>query len=252
MERDEKPRVVSWFSCGIASAVAAKLAVARYENLEIVYCDTSRDEHPDNQRFKADVERWIDRPIRVIANRKGYQSIFDVFEKERYIAGPWGAKCTVEMKKVPRFDYQRPDDVNVFGYTVEEEGRIARFEKQNPELSFSWILYEAGLTKADCFRIVAEAGIDPPEMYRLGFPNANCMGCVKVQSVAYWQLVRIYWPDRFNRYARIERELNAAIIRVQRNGKRVKLFLDELPRPNGVPKLRGMAAPECGVLCATN
>jgi hypothetical protein len=55
----ERRRLV-WFSCGAASAVAAKLAVEKYEDAcEVVYCDTMATEHPDNQRFFNDVERWI-------------------------------------------------------------------------------------------------------------------------------------------------------------------------------------------------
>lgn len=35
-------RVLVWFSCGAASAVAAKLAVDKYRNdsVEVLYCDT--------------------------------------------------------------------------------------------------------------------------------------------------------------------------------------------------------------------
>ena len=39
-----KQRVVSWFSCGAASAVAAKMALEKFgPDVEVVYCDTSRN-----------------------------------------------------------------------------------------------------------------------------------------------------------------------------------------------------------------
>jgi len=45
-------RVIVWFSCGAASAVAARLAVQKYElRSQIVYCDTLDSEDPDNARF---------------------------------------------------------------------------------------------------------------------------------------------------------------------------------------------------------
>ena len=48
-------RIVVWFSCGAASAVAAKLAVETYgDRCHVVYCDTLASEHPDNARFFAD------------------------------------------------------------------------------------------------------------------------------------------------------------------------------------------------------
>lgn len=58
-----KRRLV-WFSCGAASAVAAKLAVETYgDAVDVVYCDTLATEHPDNERFLRDVERWIGRSV---------------------------------------------------------------------------------------------------------------------------------------------------------------------------------------------
>lgn len=58
-------RVVVWFSCGAASAVASKLAIEKYghENVCVAYCDMTLDEDPDNVRFRADVARWLDHPV---------------------------------------------------------------------------------------------------------------------------------------------------------------------------------------------
>ncbi len=42
-------RIVVWFSCGAASAVAAKLAVEKYNNVMVVYCDTG-GEHPGTEK----------------------------------------------------------------------------------------------------------------------------------------------------------------------------------------------------------
>ena len=49
-------RHVVWFSCGAASAIAAKVAVEKYgDSVEVVYCDTLSSEHPDNARFYREV-----------------------------------------------------------------------------------------------------------------------------------------------------------------------------------------------------
>lgn len=66
-------RIIAWFSCGAPSAVAAKVAVERYgkeRTVEVCYCDLSADEHPDNLRFLADVERWIGQPVIRLSNPK--------------------------------------------------------------------------------------------------------------------------------------------------------------------------------------
>jgi len=245
------PRVLAWFSCGDASAVAAKYAVAEHPSTcEVLYCDTSAYEHPDNKRFLKDVENWLWRSITVLKSDE-YADIFDVFQKTRWLVGVGGARCTTELKKNVRKRYQQPDDVHVFGFTVEEGHRIDRFRKENPELLAWFPLYEAKLTKADCHRIVREAGIELPAMYRLGYRNNNCIGCVK-GGAGYWNKIRRDFPEAFDRMAKMEREIGAAICK--REGRnpdgtrwRKPLYLDELPPNMG----RYAAEPdiECGVLC---
>jgi hypothetical protein len=173
--RHPKPRHVAWFSCGAASAAASKIAVERWPDTVVVYCDTSRDEHPDNARFFADVERWLG--TRIVRLSSKYASVEDVFEQTRYMSGIAGARCTVEMKKVPRFRFQRADDIHVFGFTADEGKRLRDFEQNNPELAVAWVLRDAGITKRECYSMLSAAGIELPAMYRLGYKNNNCIGC---------------------------------------------------------------------------
>ncbi len=243
-------RVLAWFSCGDASAVAAKLAIDRYgDACEVLYCDTFAHEHPDNRRFFADVERWLGRSIKVLKS-PDYADIYDVFHRTGWLVGVGGARCTTELKKNVRTAYQRPDDIHIFGFTADERHRVDRFHKQNPDLSARFPLIEAHLTKAQCHAIIREVGIELPAMYRLGYTNNNCIGCVKGQS-GYWNKIRRDFPEVFAKMAQTERQLNAAICKREgvTNGKRwrERVFLDELPPTAG----RYEAEPdiECGVLC---
>lgn len=55
----ERPIIAVWFSCGAASAVAAKLTIERYgatHNIRVVNNPVA-EEDSDNQRFSADVQR---------------------------------------------------------------------------------------------------------------------------------------------------------------------------------------------------
>jgi PP-loop superfamily ATP-utilizing enzyme len=203
-------RVIAWFSCGAASAVAAKVAIEKFgERVEVVYCDTMSAEHPDNPRFFMDVEKWLGVSIRRIASDK-FASVDEVFEKRKYMAGPSGAICTVEMKKVPRFKFQRADDVHVFGFTADEPRRIERFAANNPEMALSWVLRDGGVTKSECYRRLTEAGVKLPDMYALGYHNNNCLGCVKATSPAYWAKVRQDFPEVFAKRAAQSRPSSAA------------------------------------------
>jgi 3'-phosphoadenosine 5'-phosphosulfate sulfotransferase (PAPS reductase)/FAD synthetase len=236
-------RILSWFSCGAASAVAAKLAVEKYgDKCEIIYCNTLASEHPDNARFMSDIERWMGKRVMVISSEK-YTSVDDVFEKTRYMSGIAGARCTTELKKIPRRLYQRDDDIHIFGFTVEEQNRIDNFEGNNPELNCEWILRDKFIRKVNCFDILRRAGIALPKMYELGFRNNNCIGCVKATSPAYWNLTRRHFPNVFEQRAIRSREIGCRLARL--NGQRI--FLDELPPDAGGEMENVSCGPQCGL-----
>lgn len=255
-------RWLVWFSCGAASAVLAKQAVRKYgaAACEVVYCDTLETEHPDNARFFADVERWIGVPIRRIHSDR-FATIDDVFERTHYMSGPSGARCTAEMKKAPREAMQRPDDVHLFGFTADEGKRADDFEERNPTLLVEWLLIEQGITKADCYQILAQGGIQLPAMYALGFDHNNCLGCVKASSAGYWNDTRRHFPEVFARRARQSDLLGVRLVRVpvaigeqiprarpeRRHGRIVsyRIFLSDLPPDVTGPKEQI----ECGPVC---
>lgn len=213
-------RIVVWFSCGAASAVAAKFAVKKYDSVVIAYCDTG-GEHPDNKRFLKDCQEWFGQNVEVLRNKK-YKDHFDVCLKERYLVGPAGAKCTVELKKKPRKKFQRPNDIHILGYTLDEKARAERFKNNNPELFTNWILIGSELTKQDCLGIIWAAGLKIPVMYNMGYNHNNCIGCVK-GGMGYWNKIRVDFPDVFLRMCAIEHDLNRKILG--------NIFLDEL-QPN--------------------
>jgi len=220
-------RVVCWFSCGAASAVATYLALKKYGDRAVVANIYIANEHSDNARFLADCERWYGRKIIQLRNDEFGASVDVVIDGKAFIRGPHGAPCTGLLKKVPRYAFQRHDDLHVFGYTVEqrERERARRAIESNPELAFEFPLIDAMLTKQDCYAMLNEVGIRLPAMYQLGFDNNNCIGCVKASSPRYWNRVRQHFPDVFARRATQERRVNYALCRV--GGEPV--FLDELP-----------------------
>lgn len=241
----EEPRPIVWFSCGAASAVAARLAVESYPDAVIAYCDTRKFEHPDNERFMREVSVWVGRPITLLRSVR-YSDIYDVFDRTGWLVGPSGARCTLELKKRVRRAYQIVGDIHIFGHTADEQARIDRFEKNEPDIDCEWILADRGVSKADCYAAVQAAGIALPMMYRLGYNNNNCIGCVKGQA-GYWNKIRQDFPDHFDRMARQERKMGVAINKSRAGGVRRRVFLDELDPNAGrdVP----MPPIDCGVLC---
>lgn len=238
-------RVLCRFSCGAASAVATKLALAKYPHAEIYYCDTG-SEHDDNPRFIADCEKWFGRRVEILKSEK-YANVQEVFEDRRFLVSHQGAPCTSEMKRKPGDSVWQMGDVEIYGYTVEEKHRVLKWQAQNFDRIIECPLIEKELTKADCLGWLARAGIELPVMYRLGFRNNNCIGCVKARdNIDYWKRTRKYFPGTFAKRARLERELGTTINRVTRGGVRREIYLDEIEP--GDPK---GADPEisCGLFC---
>ena len=239
-------RVVSWFSCGAASAVATKLALSEGP-VTIVYCEVI-EEHPDNKRFLKDCEKWFGQEIIILGNDKYKRSIYEVFDKTRYLAGHHGARCTLELKKNIRKEYELPDDIQVFGYTSEEGGRIDRFIDANNEVTIITPLFDRGLTKQDCLAMIENAGIELPAMYKLGYKNNNCRGCVKAQSPAYWKKIKIDFPEYFDKMLAQEKRLNVSICKTTIEGvPDVRMQLDKLPEH--IKPMDDTVDIQCGIFC---
>ena len=231
-------RVLAWVS-GAASVVAAKFE----PEAVLVTCGMGSSEDSDNGRFLKDCEEWLGREIVAVRSRK-FANIDEVFESRRYHAGIAGAPCTGEMKVAPRLDYQLPSDTHVFGYTADSGDlkRAAHFRQTYPELPLRFPLIERGLTKQACFALLASAGIKRPRVYDMGFPNANCIGCVKATSPNYWALVRKEFPEIFARRAEQSRRFGSRLARI--NDQRI--FIDEIPADWPVTEA---IAPACDFLC---
>ncbi|MFN3075977.1 MAG: hypothetical protein ABT940_03665 [Alphaproteobacteria bacterium] len=239
----EGSRTLCWFSCGATSAVATKLMVQGRQAWPVVIAYTEvEEEHEDNERFLKDCESWFGQDIVILRNEKYRASIYEVFRRERYLVGPFGAPCTKHLKRNMRESFMRPGDVHVLGFSAEEKNRAEAFEENNPALDCRFPLIERGLTKNDCLALVNDAGIQLPEMYRLGYEHNNCIGCVK-GKMGYWNKIRVDFPETFARMAATERELGATINRKDGN----PVYLDELDPNAG----RGQKEPsiECGVFC---
>ena len=236
-------RVISWFSCGASSAFATYLAREKYltHTFEAVYCRVI-EEHSDNLRFLSDFEIRCDLPIKIIGDERRNYSIFDVFNARRFIKGPTGAPCTTVLKKNVRKAYEKLSDIQIFGYTKEEGNRVERFLDANSSVNADFILFDEGYTKKDCIEFIKDLNIEIPVMYKLGYNNNNCVGCVK-GGMGYWNKIRVDFPDAFNKMAKLERQIGHAINK-DKNGP---VFLDDLNVDRG--RFKTDLPSDCGFAC---
>lgn len=237
-----KKKIIGWFSCGITSAVACKLAVEKYgkNNVVLIYIEID-SAHPDNERFISDCEKWIGVKIHRRRCYK-YRDQFDVIEKLRYINGPSGARCTQELKKKVRYEVEKEISFShqIFGFefSKKEINRAIRFKQQYPDTKPLFPLIEAELSKERCAWYLETVGIELPAMYLLGFQNNNCIGCVK-GGMGYWNKIRKEFPDVFYRMMQMEELVGRSCIK----GK----FLKDLKESEGRNELPVL--PDCGTFC---
>ena len=219
---------VAWFSAGVSSFVAAYLA----QPDRVVYIDVA-NQHPDSMRFVMDCQRHLKAPIEILRDVRYGGSVDNVINDRRYINGPSGAQCTTLLKKRVRQEWERenlaPGTVYVFGYDASE--------RNTPEAELRFPLIERGITKAEAHGIAESLGVKRPAMYDLGYPNNNCIGCVK-GGMGYWNKIRKDFPDVFRRRARQEREIGHSCIK--------GVFLDELEPGRGI---NNPVVAECSFMC---
>jgi hypothetical protein len=229
-------RMVCQFSCGAASAVATKLILAEYPPEQVLIVNAFIvEEHEDNRRFLADCEKWFDHPVIVLRDEKYGASTDEVWRRRHMMKNRFFAPCSDELKRKKLGKIQQPGDVKVLGFTCEEIDRFDRICDLFPAESFRAPLIEKNLGKDDCLAMIERAGIELPMMYRLGYDNANCIGCPK-GGQAYWQNIREDFPERFVTIQGIQEGIgpNANFLRF-RSGPRKgdRMALAELPPGRG-------------------
>ncbi len=229
-----------WISAGVSSFIAGYLERDTID--EFMYVDVS-NAHPDSMRFIKDCEKMLGKEIRILESP--FRSVENVIRQYRFINSPYGAKCTSVLKKDVRKRYEAENReyhlTYVWGYDVEEANRAEQIKVECDYADHQFPLMERFLTKQDAHAICDRLGIERPVMYDLGYPNNNCIGCVK-GGMGYWNKIRVDFPEVFDRMAKLEREIGHSCI----NG----VFLDELEPGRG--SMKDEISQDCGILCLMN
>lgn len=206
--------IICWWSGGITSAVACKVAIDLYglNRCRVVMIDT-KNEHPDTYRFLMDCERWYGLSIESITGiGEKYNSIQDVWIKNKSLNVSHGAVCSSELKRRVREKWQKENNYThqVFGFEFDKKefNRAMSMTLNHSKAKPIFPLLMMGYDKGKCIDIVKEAGIDVPEMYLIGFNNNNCFktGCVQ-GGIGYWQKMKREFPEKFNAMAEMEHKL---------------------------------------------
>lgn len=227
---------VCWLSAGVSSFIAGYLAkdVDKY-----IYIDID-NQHPDSLRFIKDCEKALNCQVEIL--KSDYKNVETVIRSQRFINGPYGAKCTQILKKRVRkeweYEHKDYDLTYVWGFDSAETDRADRLVESMIEFNHEFPLIDQKISKAEAHAILEKLNIKRPVMYDLGYSNNNCIGCVK-GGMGYWNKIRVDFPEVFDRMAKLEREIGRSCIK--------GVFLDELEPDRG--RMESEILPDCGIAC---
>lgn len=230
---------VSYFSAGVSSAVATKLAIGQIDRIMYTHIE---DHHPDTLRFMLACEEWFGKPVELW--QSPYKNVDTACRYNRFIRSPkTGAVCTKYLKRLVRqkFEYENEGNLRiVWGLDCDEQDRADKIMANMPNHEHLFPLIEQGVTKEGAHQILNASGIKRPAMYALGYNNNNCIGCIK-GGMGYWNHIRVDFPEVFAARAQMEREIGFPIL-----GNKYG-WLDELDPERGrhTPPI----VEDCGIMC---
>ena len=236
-------RNVCWISAGVSSFMAGYLTK---DVDEWIYIDIG-DQHPDSMRFIKDCEKAIGKEIQVLKSQE-YNCVEDCARAFGGFRATNGfAPCTNWLKKRVRKEWELEHSdyelTYVWGVDLNEKNRAERTVEANPQAAHEFPLIDRGLSKEEVHGLFHQLfSFQRPLMYRLGYPNNNCLGCIK-GGMGYWNRIRKDFPEVFESRAKLERQLGYAILK-DSNGP---VFLDELDPDRGDMDME--VFPDCGIMC---
>lgn len=225
--------IIGWWSGGIASAIVCRLIIDDFgkENCRIIMIDTM-NEDPDTYRFLMECEKWYGLEIETIRNEE-YDDIRDVWYKYKSLNVSFGAICSSELKRKAREDWQKENEYSAqaFGFDIDEVNRALSMKLNNPDVKPIFPLLNRMISKEECIEMVKDAGIEIPNMYKLGFQNNNCFqtGCVQ-GGIGYWQKMGREYPEKFEAMAKVEHDLT------ELRGEPVTMLKDQSKEAKRKPK----------------
>lgn len=279
--------IICWWSGGVTSAVACKLAIELYgpEKCMVVMIDT-KNEDMDTYRFKKDCSVWYGKEITSITGIYNpmdtdsvyvdvgmHKSIQDVWDTYKSLNVATGAICSTILKRTVREKWQKTVDFEyqVFGYEFDKKefNRAKSMTLNHSDSKGIYPLLMFGYDKDDCIRVLNNAGIKIPVTYSMGFRNNNCFntGCVQ-GGIGYWQKMKRDRPDVFDRMSEVEHRLTdmkgqpVTMLKDQskyaKQSGNVLVFLKKHPEYpdlksiDEMPECKVEPLQECNGFCGTN
>lgn len=226
---------VVMFSGGAGSWGAARRLADEGADLTLLFADTKMEDESVYSFLDA-AAADIGAPLVRIEDGR---DIWQVFRDVRFLGNTRADPCSRILKRdlMRKWleDNRDPADTTVvLGFDWSEAHRFERAEKHwAPWPVIAPLCDPPYRSKADLIAELGLRGIEPPRLYAMGFPHANCGGgCVKAGQ-SQFALLLDKMPDRYAEWERHEEELrvelgDVAILRDRTGGDTKPLTLAAL------------------------
>lgn len=216
------------YSGGVGSWAASKRVVEKYgtENTILLFADTLIEDE-DLYRFLYDSSLNVGVGITRIADGR---TPWQVFHDVRYLGNSRVDPCSSVLKRelIRKWLQENCDPSNTIVYVGidwMEQHRIERIKARNDIWRYEAPMCDAPLmSKTDMLNWLRQEGIEPPRLYKMGFPHNNCGGfCVKAGQAQFAKLL-VEMPERYAEHEAHEEALRSylekdvSIMRDRRGG----------------------------------
>ena len=226
MAESDGMKHVVMFSGGVMSWAAARRVAEQHgtDELLLLFADTSME---DADLYRFVVEAAANVGGELVTLRDG-RTPWQVFRAKRLMGNTQHDPCSAALKREPtrRWVVEHCDPAGTvlyLGYDWNEAHRLERTRAAWPGWHVEAPMTEAPyLNRTDLLNLLAEAGIESPRLYRLGFPHNNCGGfCVKAGQAQFAHLLRTL-PERYAEHEAEEEAFRQFI------GKDVSILRDRI------------------------
>lgn len=212
---DSEIRHVVNLSGGVCSFWCANRVIEKHGKLGVVllFADVNMEDE-DLYRFNGEAAEYLGVEITRISKE---MSPWELFAKEGMIGNSRSPICSVLLKREPLDEWHRKHTLELtttlhIGVDWTEEHRLHDLRQRKPTWRIEAPMCEPELwDKCRMLDELRAIGIEPPRLYRFGFPHNNCGGfCVKAGHAQFALLLRTM-PDRYRWHEEQEGKLRAQV-----------------------------------------
>lgn len=187
----KRDRHVLSLSGGKDSTALAVFMQDKVPEMEYVFCDTGK-ELPETYEYLNKIEAYLGKPIERLNADAGFDHWLEVFQG--FLPSAQMRWCTKNLKLKPFEKFVGDDTVYSYIGIRADEDRMGYVSKK-PNLIPVFPFKDAGITKADVFRILEDSGLSLPSYYEWR-TRSGCYFCF-FQRKAEWIGLKERHPDLF-------------------------------------------------------